>query len=176
MFTNLTASYNNGDVLIEAACLSTDTKPTDGIANGSACIEMDTGDKYMFDEAGGQWIKLGSGGGGDTGEVWLVGNQYLDTGNVRRFRLLNNGSVDHATELYTNAINYQTFINDVSLPYFIDQRPDELSLIIWADNENEESWTKYISIEESDGSYTMNAYYMDATTAPTSVEVSVKAK
>ena len=51
MFTNLTASYNNGDVLIEAACLSTDTKPTDGIANGSACIEMDTGDVYMFNEA-----------------------------------------------------------------------------------------------------------------------------
>ena len=59
MFTNITASYNNGDVLIEAACLSTDTKPTDGIANGSACIEMDTGDVYMFNEASSTWVKLG---------------------------------------------------------------------------------------------------------------------
>ena len=58
MFTNITASYNNGDVLIEAACLSTDTKPTDGIANGSACIEMDTGDVYMFNEASSTWVKV----------------------------------------------------------------------------------------------------------------------
>lgn len=59
MFTNITASYNNGDVLIEAACLSTDTKPTTGIANGSSCIEMDTGDVYMFNEASSTWVKLG---------------------------------------------------------------------------------------------------------------------
>ena len=58
MFTNLTASYMNGDVLIEAACLSTDTKPTTGIANGSLCIEIDTGDIYMFDAAGAEWDKI----------------------------------------------------------------------------------------------------------------------
>lgn len=45
--------------LVEIACLSTDTKPTDGIANGSACIEMDTGDVYMFNEASSTWVKLG---------------------------------------------------------------------------------------------------------------------
>ena len=58
MFTNITASYNNGDVLIEAACLSTDAKPTTGIANGSMCIEIDTGDIYMFDAAGAEWDKI----------------------------------------------------------------------------------------------------------------------
>lgn len=58
MFTNITASYNNGDVLIEAACLSTDAKPTDGIANGSTCIEMDTGKIFMFNEAGSAWVEL----------------------------------------------------------------------------------------------------------------------
>jgi hypothetical protein len=58
MFTNLTASYTNGDVLSEAACLSTDTKPTTGIANGSLCIEIDTGDIYMFDAAGAEWNKI----------------------------------------------------------------------------------------------------------------------
>ena len=58
MFTNLTASYNNGDVLIESACLSPDTKPTDGIANGSICIEMDTGSIFMFDEAAGDWLEV----------------------------------------------------------------------------------------------------------------------
>ena len=59
MFTNRIASYYSpGKVLIEAACLSTDAKPTTGIANGSACIEMDTGDVYMFDEASSTWKKL----------------------------------------------------------------------------------------------------------------------
>ena len=58
MLTNITASYNNGDVLIEAACLSTDSKPTDGIANGSILIEMDTGSIYMFDEAGAEWLEV----------------------------------------------------------------------------------------------------------------------
>lgn len=48
----------NGDVLIEAACLSTDTKPTTGIANGSLCIEIDTGDIYMFNAAGAEWNKI----------------------------------------------------------------------------------------------------------------------
>ena len=59
MFTNLTASYTNGDVLIEAACLSTDTKPTTGIANGSLCLEMDTGKVYAFNEAASEWVELG---------------------------------------------------------------------------------------------------------------------
>ena len=45
-------------VLIEAVCLSTDSKPTDGIANGSLVIEMDTGKIYAFNEAGATWIEL----------------------------------------------------------------------------------------------------------------------
>lgn len=40
-------------------CLSTDTKPTTRITNGSMCIEMDTGDIYMFDEDNSQWLKFG---------------------------------------------------------------------------------------------------------------------
>ena len=58
MFTNLTAAYNNGHILIEAACLSTDTKPTELIANGSMCIEMDTGTLFMFDAAGAEWKQI----------------------------------------------------------------------------------------------------------------------
>lgn len=35
--------------------LSTDTKPTVGVQNGSAFIEMDTSKIYFFDEAGATW-------------------------------------------------------------------------------------------------------------------------
>ena len=39
----------------EGECLSTDTKPTEGWANGSKLLEMDTGKVFMYDEANGQW-------------------------------------------------------------------------------------------------------------------------
>lgn len=42
----------------EVACLSTDTKPTEGVANGSICIEMDTGSIFMYDEAGAEWLEV----------------------------------------------------------------------------------------------------------------------
>ena len=45
---------------IEAAGLSTDTKPTEDIITGSLFFEVDTGDIYVFDETGtGTWTKLG---------------------------------------------------------------------------------------------------------------------
>ena len=45
---------------ISGYCLSSDTKPTTGIANGSVLTEMDTGKIYMFDEAGSQWVEFGA--------------------------------------------------------------------------------------------------------------------
>ena len=47
----------------EAACLSTDEKPT-GCATGSLCLEVDTGDVYAYDEEGEEWNKIASLGGG----------------------------------------------------------------------------------------------------------------
>ena len=47
--TNPTKRY------VEGHCLSTDTKPTAYIANGSMLLEMDTGKVFMFDEEHTQW-------------------------------------------------------------------------------------------------------------------------
>lgn len=44
--------------LVQASCLSTDIKPTTGIANGSTCIEINTGKIFMFDEDGAKWDEL----------------------------------------------------------------------------------------------------------------------
>ena len=38
--------------------LSTDTKPTNDIPNGSSFLEMDTGNVYMWDEENEQWRQL----------------------------------------------------------------------------------------------------------------------
>lgn len=43
--------------IVEIACNSGDTKPTEGLANGSTCIEVDTGDIYLWDEEGEEWVK-----------------------------------------------------------------------------------------------------------------------
>lgn len=44
--------------LVNSACLSTDTKPTANMVNGSLMLEMDTGDIYAFNEASTTWIKV----------------------------------------------------------------------------------------------------------------------
>lgn len=41
--------------------LSTDSKPTEGIANGSQFIELDSGKLYMFDKDSELWMEYGSG-------------------------------------------------------------------------------------------------------------------
>lgn len=163
--------YEAGKNLVEIACLSTDDKPTDGIANGSMCTEMDTGDVYFFDEAGGAWIKFGSGGGGggDTGEVWLVGSEYIEQGGTRMFVLANVDETDHKTELFNNADLYSVYLNGTELPYFVSQDTAKQ----WRDAELGENMTMAIMYETAAAAY---AVYRDGTTAPDSVEVSVKAK
>ncbi len=48
-----------GKNYIEAAGLSTDTKPIGTIITGSLFMEADTGDVYVFDEESGDWTKIG---------------------------------------------------------------------------------------------------------------------
>ena len=43
---------------VEGECLSTDTKPTTDIANGSILIEMDTGKIFMFDATNSTWREV----------------------------------------------------------------------------------------------------------------------
>jgi hypothetical protein len=62
MITSL-KQYSVGEngVHIEVVGLSSDEKPTTmgsrTVANGSAFLEMDTGDLYLYDEDGSEWIK-----------------------------------------------------------------------------------------------------------------------
>lgn len=49
---------------IEAAGLSTDSKPSENIVTGSLFMEVDTGDIYAFDETGAAWNQIAALGGG----------------------------------------------------------------------------------------------------------------
>ena len=55
------AQNDNGKYInsVEGRGLSTDTKPTDGIANGSILLEMDTSTVYMFDADSETWKEWG---------------------------------------------------------------------------------------------------------------------
>lgn len=57
-FTDKARAYGQDKLIVEAVCLSTDTKPTEGIANGSLCLEMDTGKFYGFDASANDWIEI----------------------------------------------------------------------------------------------------------------------
>ena len=46
---------NNGRLYFDGVCLSSDTKPTDNIENGSVLMEMDTGTMYIFDAENSVW-------------------------------------------------------------------------------------------------------------------------
>lgn len=51
-FSMATKQY---EIIHDVRCLSTDTKPTVGITNGSTCLEIDTGDIYIFDGESQTW-------------------------------------------------------------------------------------------------------------------------
>lgn len=42
----------------EGFCLSTDAKPTAGIANGSNVLEMDTSKVFSFNQVAKTWVEL----------------------------------------------------------------------------------------------------------------------
>lgn len=42
---------------IEAASLSTDSKPTSDIVTGSVLVTVDDGKGYLFNETSGQWVE-----------------------------------------------------------------------------------------------------------------------
>lgn len=44
------------DLMTNYRGLSTDTKPTDGVYNGSSFTEMDTGAVYYYDANGEEWV------------------------------------------------------------------------------------------------------------------------
>lgn len=112
-----------------------------------------------------------SSGGGDA-EVWLVG----DTGESGMFTLSNVGDIDRMAELFTNGENYQVFANSEALPYYTAPTM-EGGGAVWKDNATEEASTIVLGIEQLENDeYSAVLYYLDASTAPTSVEVSVKAK
>lgn len=54
-------TIREGVMFIDAAGLSSDTKPTEGIATGSRFTEVDTVAEFLFDEESGMWLSQATG-------------------------------------------------------------------------------------------------------------------
>lgn len=50
--------YDGDKDYVEIACLSTDTKPSEGIITGSMALEVNTGKIYAYDEVSGNWTEI----------------------------------------------------------------------------------------------------------------------
>lgn len=61
--SKIVGGANDEAMYYDITCLSTDTKPTAGVATGSFCLEVDTLDSYFFDEVSGTWLKVGDSNG-----------------------------------------------------------------------------------------------------------------
>ena len=57
MRTPVYVPYFDGKAHQEIFGLSTDTKPTDGVAMGSSFTAVDTGAIFLFNEVSGQWVE-----------------------------------------------------------------------------------------------------------------------
>lgn len=87
-----------GNFEINGYCLMEDEKPTENIANGSKLWELNSGDRYVFDEENTEWIKLKSGGS-------------QNVNNLQYFKF--EGTVDDLTSESGNLDNLQTIFDEV---------------------------------------------------------------
>lgn len=55
---NIRSNPNKHQTVKTYGGLSTDTKPTGNVENGSTFLEFDTGDLYIFDKTNTQWLEL----------------------------------------------------------------------------------------------------------------------
>lgn len=55
---NIRSNPNKNQTVKTFAGLSSDTKPTAKVENGSTFLEMDTGDLYIFDKTNTLWREL----------------------------------------------------------------------------------------------------------------------
>lgn len=109
--------------------------------------------------------------GGSEPEVWFTGNEPDEMDDQVVFHNLVETKEGNTEELFNNYANYHVYLNGEFLSEVIPLEDGP----VFANGETEETATMFVSIRFSD-TYHVVAFYLDISTAPTSVEVSVKAK
>ena len=108
-------TFTTSTKYVDGVCLSTDTKPTAGIANCSVLIEMNTGKIYMFNEESGEWEEVANGGGGGggggfpTATITLVNNDNNSTYWYGHYYMSGSPYSMIITALYDNDGQYEAY-------------------------------------------------------------------
>lgn len=108
-------------ITTELRGLSSEDKPTsineNIIDNGSTFIEIDTGDKYMYDLENNEWYNISSNGGGGNMDKY---DYFIDFGNNGLWLTSSSGSItDSAIVSQLNAIENDYMTNKKPLIIYI---------------------------------------------------------
>lgn len=105
IFNKQLVAVESGSVYVaDIYCDSSDTKPTTELANGSTLTEVDTGKKYLFNEATTSWVEVSGGGGGGSANTKEVYTGMLDGLGTKLTEIaVANGGVDTFTNNISNA-------------------------------------------------------------------------
>ena len=76
-------TIREGVMFIDAAGLSSDTKPTEGIATGSRFTEVDTVAEFLFDEESGMWLSQATGRTSIAGATVTLGSSPVYDGTEK---------------------------------------------------------------------------------------------
>ena len=76
-------TIREGVMFIDAAGLSSDIKPTEGIATGSRFIEVDTVAEFLFDEESGMWLSQATGRTSIAGATVTLGSSPVYDGTEK---------------------------------------------------------------------------------------------
>lgn len=105
--------FDGGARIIEAAGLSSDEKPTEGIVTGSTFREVDTGAEFAFDEVTGMWFNQAPGRTSIAGAAVTLGDALTYDGTEQTQGV---ASVKIGSTTLTPTTDYVVINNKAILP------------------------------------------------------------
>ena len=99
-----------GNFEINGYCLMEDEKPTENIANGSKLWELNSGDKYVFDEENTEWIKLKTSGSQNVNNL-----QYFKFEGTANDLTSESGNLDNLKTIFDEVENIEVGILTIYL-------------------------------------------------------------
>ena len=112
-------------------------------------------------------------GGGNTSEIWFVGGENYENNGQYFFMLQPTKEIYSFDKLALNPNDYTIILNGEKELFLVQSNE---TFTTWADSETQQEATVVFHIAFPENYYEGGIIYLDASIAPTSVEVSVSVK
>lgn len=154
IFNKQLVAVESGSVYVaDIYCDSSDTKPTTELANGSTLTEVDTGKRYLFNEANTSWVEVSGGGGNPNSRTLLTGTldtlradiavAFTDHGmSYSQFvSAFLNGDVSASIHIDAQALSFGAFTD----PVFANSRQSSMLYVqgVSGDDDSIADWASY---------------------------------